>query len=172
MITDQDMKVASSVARRWRPDAVFSSEDAYQEMMLKLLEIEGSGKGPRLKGLAMKDAAIKSSIESSYMMKISASTYFKYKGAPVEVKYTGLSTDEPSDSGLGVPEDYLVDPIDEVDRVDNRIALDQALSIISEEDRALVLKWAEKPGSVSGRAWYRLQDRMNQLRAAAREREE
>lgn len=163
MISPEDMEIAKGMSRRWSPnDARFSSDDAYQEMMLALLErdIPADAKYARIN--QMKEASRNKSIESSYLMRIPAGSWRYLGGAPSHVKYTGLTTD--SSGPDGVPQSSLESYDQGYDEVENRVALEQALSGLSEKERARVLKWAERPKSVTGTAYYAVRATLDRLR--------
>lgn len=163
--------MAKGMSRRWPPrDARFSSEDAYQEMILSLLQRNIDLDRTYLRLVVMKDAARKKSIESSYLMRISESTYRAKGGAPSHVKHTGLTV-----SDLGGDEGLMDGSIAYSEQgfseVDNRVALAQMLEGLSEKERARVLKWADNPRSVTGEAYYAMRATLDRLRERSQREE-
>jgi hypothetical protein len=152
-ITDTDIVVAQKIARRdWRRDDRFSDEDAFQEMMVWLLERKTEA-SPGIRGKGMRCAAVDASVESSYLMKISWATYSRNKGAPSRVKYTGLSTDVVGPEG--VPEQYLANEEYGYHSSEAKVDAARMLSFLGDWDRQLVEKWASDPSSLKGSQYQR-----------------
>ena len=160
-ITEQDIRMARKMSYEWSgTDARFSSEDAFQEMILRMLV---RGQHLRTAGMRYRDAKLaarNASIEASYLMRIPQASYHRQGGAPAHAKQTGLSLSEEGN----VPEEHLLTHDDGYDSVTNRIALNQLLNTLDVKDRIRLLAWAEKPSSQSGTSLKAVKKTLKTLR--------
>jgi hypothetical protein len=147
VISEEDIITARKMSYEWSStNARFSSEDAFQEMMLRLLE---RGDALRNKGMRYRDAKLaarNASIEASYLMRVPQASHYKQGGAPFSAKDTGLSLSVEGN----VPDEHLLASEDRYQDVTNHVALQQVLDSLNDKDRARLLAWAARPSSQSG----------------------
>lgn len=147
MVSDQDMATAKRISTRWKSNAVYSSEDAFQEMMLKVLTTGVAPERDRMRGRIMKGAAISKAVESSYLMRIPYTSWSR-NGTPSHIKHTGLSLSE--SGSLGVPDDDLSKEDLAFGRVETREALKKIMATLPDRNRRILWRWATNPSSVTG----------------------